>query len=104
MTLIVSITKLITLSSITIQILQLNNLVFSNSYPFRERLSLIFAAKLIPQKDTTSPKIQKCFKKNAFLFKIGASVDFCVLFYFNSAILIYRNPPKLFSLGIPFKM
>ena len=68
MILIVFITKLITLSSITIQILQLNNLVFSNSYPFRERLSLIFAAKLLLQKDTTSPKVQKCFKKNYFFY------------------------------------
>ena len=73
-----SITKLITLSSITVLILNCSMFSLdplprrSNSKP---KVNWLFhAAKLIPQKDTTSPKQQKCARKSQ---KILRMCNFC---------------------------
>lgn len=46
----------------------LNNLVFLLGSPQEPSTCAVPTTKLLPQKDTTSPKVQKCFKKNAFFF------------------------------------
>lgn len=86
MTLIVSITKLKTFSSITIQILQLNNLVFK------------IRCKITPSKrHYTSEATKKC-KKNAKLYSKPSTLPLFTMCLFFSMRLFYVSP--IFSMRL----